>query len=80
VTSIIDIFIAAHVVRNQCTVITAYTTLERAKTACQDCAVELGHAATLNWKKDTSGGWSSQVGQELRFTIAQRVLDGVEKP
>ena len=70
-----EVFIAT--VHPKDTVLTAYTSLEKSKAACQRYAEEMGYAGKLKWKRK-DGSWTCERDQ-LRFAIAPRILNGVSE-
>jgi hypothetical protein len=73
----LEIFIAVPVLKNTPFVLTAYTSLDRSKAACQEFAEELGFNGKLKWTKAKNGSWTCHRDRHLHFSIAPRILDGV---
>ena len=74
----LEIFIAVPILKNTPFVLTAYTSLDASKAACQQFAEELGFSGKLKWKKEKNGSWSCHRDRRLHFSIASRILNGID--
>ena len=74
----LEIFIAVPVLKNTPFVLTAYTSLDASKAACQEFAEEMGFNGKLKWRKEKNGSWSCHRNRHLHFSIAPRILNGID--